>query len=224
MCNLYRVQGNTEPLSLIDELADAEDLIWSEDWVLPFTRPWMPIILSEPRRAALASWTLMPPWVKKDDAAAIKKQSRMTANARSETLFELASFKNAARSARCLVPATAFREWQWQDPQGKTKIPHDIFRHDGRPFLMAGLYSLWNGELTFTIVTKPANALMSRIHNGVRSHTGQVDPRMPVIIEPDQAPRWLTPSGREALEDFFVPRDDDGLVAVPEKRPGEFDF
>lgn len=216
MCNLYRIQGNTEPLDLIARLAQPEPgLLWPQDWVLPFTRPWMPVVLGEGRRAALASWTLMPFWVRADDAAALKKQPRMTANARSETIFELASFKEAARTRRCLVPATQFREWQWQDPQGKVKIPHDIGREGGRPFFMAGLYSLWNGELTYTIVTKPANRLMTRIHNGVRAHSGQVDPRMPVLVDEADWDRWLSPGPREAVAPLFEPRDDDGLTATP---------
>lgn len=225
MCNLYHVKGSTEPTALIDQLkVPRQGVLWSDEWVVPFTRPWMPLVLGQPRQAALGSWTLMPPWVKPDDPVAVKKQSGMTANARSETMFELASFRRAARTQRCLVLATAYREWQWQDPKGKTKIPHTIAYPGETPFFMAGLWTEWHGELTFTIVTKPANALMRTIHNGVRSYSGEVDPRMPVVVPPDDWELWLAGGERAEVEHLFVPHDDDGLTAEPVRKADELDL
>ncbi len=56
-------------------------------------------------------------------------------------------------------------------------------------FSMAGLWNSWTnvetGELidTFTIITQPANELMSQIHNTKK--------RMPAIVDKDLVKSWL---------------------------------
>jgi putative SOS response-associated peptidase YedK len=77
--------------------------------------------------------------------------------------------------------------------------------------LLGGLWSRWKGELTFTVVTKPANTLMSRVHNAKQ--------RMPVIVSPAEAEKWLAGGGTRELEAFAFPRDDDGLAADEVERP-----
>jgi len=65
--------------------------------------------------------------------------------------------------------------------------------------VFAGLESTWagpDGELTTcTIITTEPNALMAGIHN-----------RMPVILGPDEAEKWLDPEQRpEALLRLLTP-------------------
>jgi putative SOS response-associated peptidase YedK len=121
-------------------------------------------------------WGLVPHWAK--DAGMGAK----LINARSETLQEKPSFREAFKKRRCLVPATGFYEWK---KEGGGKTPYSIGLADCTPFVFAGLWEHWaspaEGELhTFTIVTTEANTLVRPIHD-----------RMPVILAPRAAELWL---------------------------------
>ena len=164
----------------------------------------------------LGTWGLVPSYLPARDAAdALKADElrRMTFNARIETIFEKPSFRAAAPNQRCLLPVNAFWEYQHldrhgnPDPFGKVTKPYLVRLADSEVMLLAGLWSVWNTEVTFTIVTKPANTLMTRIHNAKQ--------RMPVVLRPGEpaAELWLSGGGPGELESFAQPRDDDGLVA-----------
>ena len=138
----------------------------------------------------LAIWPMIPVWAK----GKIPKYS--TANARSETMTELASFRNAWRQGRrCLIPATGFYEWQIV-PGVKHKQPWHI-RHKHQEIMsFAGLWEqtrLSDGKVidSCTIVTTQANSLMSEIHNSSY--------RMPVIIDPAYREQWLSKNHDAAL-------------------------
>ena len=166
-----------------------------------FGHPPMPVITGEfPAVAQFYVWGLIPFWLKKPQDA--PKLARMCLNARIETIAEKPSFKAAATHRRCLVPATSFFEWQWQDETGREKVKHQIELADGSLMCFAGLWSIWTDPTTgadrptFTICTTAANDLMAHIHN-----TKQ---RMPVILR--------TPSERNAWLDG--PADPDRFTAI----------
>ena len=108
---------------------------------------------------------------------------RRPINARSETVAGARMFRDAFRRRRCIVPATAFYEWN-DTPSGKQ--PYAFGRRDGAPLALAGLWEAWRepggGAIrrTFTVVTTVADAVVGRIHD-----------RMPVILEPEDWPAWL---------------------------------
>ena len=141
-------------------------------------------------------WGLVPRWAK--DA----KGGAKLINARSETVAEKPSFRDAYRKRRCLVPVDAFYEWK---REGEEKAPFAISRRDGGPLAFAGLWEGWKGEggevlRTFCVVTTEANAPMAAIHD-----------RMPVILEEADWPRWL-----EAPDaDLLRPAADDVLRLTP---------
>jgi putative SOS response-associated peptidase YedK len=93
----------------------------------------------------------------------------------------------AVQRQRCLIPASGF--WEPEKPaRAKGAAPLSYYSmKDGRPFLMAGLwaeaYDDETGEVedTYTLIITDANAVM-RVHD-----------RMPVILAPDAAGRWLEP-------------------------------
>jgi putative SOS response-associated peptidase YedK len=135
------------------------------------------------REFALERWGLVPFWAK--DA----KPGYSTFNARAEEAAAKPAFRETLKKRRCLVPANAFYEWQRPGAKtgAKTKLPFAIALKSGEPYAFAGLWERWQpregaGLETFTILTTDPNELMEPIHN-----------RMPVILEPRDYDRWLSP-------------------------------
>lgn len=148
-----------------------------------FVHPKMPVIASnKPDTLQFFEWGLLPSWAKD------KSLQNNTLNARVETLHEKPSFKNVLNN-RCLIPADGFYEWQWLDAKGKNKQKYLLTVDDEELFAFAGLWSAWadcsTGELleTYTIITRPANELMAKIHNSKQ--------RMPWILPRKDETNWL---------------------------------
>lgn len=151
-------------------------------------------------------WGLIPPWAK-DPAIG----SNMT-NARSETITEKPSFKNAFKRRRCLIPASGF--YEWTSTGTGPKQPVWIARPDGDLITFGGLWEIWHGpdggELqTCTIVTTSANETLKPYHH-----------RMPVVLQPDMFDTWLG-DGQESREDqerattLMQPAPEDTLMVRP---------
>ncbi|GMV37135.1 MAG: hypothetical protein AMXMBFR61_16430 [Fimbriimonadales bacterium] len=133
------------------------------------------------RELALLQWGLVPGWAKDTSIGA------KLFNARSETVAEKPSFRNAFRKRRCLMPADGFYEWQ---PTNGRKQPVYIRLAGGEPFAFASLWEIWkspDGEVleTCTLLTTEPNEVMAPIHN-----------RMPVILRPEESDAWLAPEAR----------------------------
>lgn len=146
-------------------------------------------------------WGLIPSWAKDT------KIGYKLINARSETLTEKPSFRNAFKRRRCLIIADGFYEWQKQE---KHKQPYYIQLRDKQPFAFAGLWETWQPEdgeaiISCTIITTEANAVMQPIHN-----------RMPVILSPDVYEQWLDPTFDQsnALLESLKPYDSE-MIATP---------
>jgi putative SOS response-associated peptidase YedK len=167
------------------------------------------------RHFALVRWGLIPSWVKEI------KPSKPLINARAETVLEKASFRNAMKRRRCLIPASGFYEWKGDIP-GKKQAYH-IHRPDHGPFAFAGLWEHWQGpdgsELeTAAIITTDANRAIADIHN-----------RMPVVIMPEDFNAWLNANEtdaataakllRPAPEDYFVAEPTVIVRNAPPPRP-----
>jgi putative SOS response-associated peptidase YedK len=94
-------------------------------------------------------------------------------------------------------------------PKGK-KQPYIIRRKDGAAMMIAGLWAFNdkidpNGIRTFTIITCPANKVMSGIHD-----------RMPVILSEDDLDLWLgAEPWSEAHRALMKPCPDEWLEAYP---------
>ncbi len=114
--------------------------------------------------------------------------SGLVINARAETLAERPMFKGLLERRRCLIPADGFFEW---GNAAGAKRPHYFYRKDRRPFAFAGLWDRRDVS-GCVIVTTAANALVKPVHA-----------RMPVMLDPDAAGRWLetrpVASGFEAI-------------------------
>ena len=190
MCGRFVINANK------DEMIETFDIHHS---LLPVFNPnfnlppgtHIPCIYQPGNARILSSayWGLIPSWAKD------KSFASHTFNARSETLSEKPSFRNAYKNSRCLIPATGYYEWAQISMNGKSigKQPYWIGREDEALFAFAGLYENWTdpstGELleSCTIITRDAYPSINHIHA-----------RMPVILPKEYYQLWL----KEAIDDF----------------------
>lgn len=106
---------------------------------------------------------LMAPWSK-----SIKESLQYsTGNAKSETIFELKSFKEPILTSRCVIPCDAIFE---SIGQSGSKQPFALRLRDNEPFGMAGICSRWNnpenGSKPFQLSPSPlTNFLPNTIRN-----------------------------------------------------------
>jgi putative SOS response-associated peptidase YedK len=152
-------------------------------------------------------WGLIPWWSK--DA---KSGSRLF-NARRETVATKASFRDAFKERRIIVPADGFYEWRKTKTGGRQ--PHFFSRADGAPTAFAGLAERWRDKnlpqdaplvRSCTIITTTAGPDMEGIHD-----------RMPVILDPATFDLWLDPSNEdtEGLRALLAPPPAGTMVHHP---------
>ena len=153
------------------------------------------------RELAAFRWGLIPFWAKDQSIG-----NRMI-NARAETVAEKPAFRAAYRRRRCLVLADGFYEWH---KEGDGKTPYFVSLASGEPFAFAGLWENWQSKegdesiQSATLLTAAANDFMASLHH-----------RMPVILAPDTADRWL--GGDDDVVDFAL-QNTPGLKAWPVDR------
>jgi putative SOS response-associated peptidase YedK len=168
------------------------------------TQP-IPIVVGgrDARRFMLARWGFLPGFAKDP------RDFPLIINARSETVLEKASFRNAMKRRRCLVPADAYYEWLKLGGAGRrvVKKPYLFRRADGAPMGFAGLWETYSGadgaEIdTACILTTQANAATLAVHD-----------RMPVILEPENFSPWLDCDavGAAQAAALLKPAPDDAL-------------
>jgi putative SOS response-associated peptidase YedK len=153
------------------------------------------------RAFAMLHWGLVPKWAKE------KAIGNRMINARSESLAEKPSFRDAFKKRRCLVLADGWYEWQVA-PGGKQ--PWFIRMKDARPFAFAGLWERWKDPASgaqlesCTIVTTDAAESVRKIHE-----------RMPVVLAEADWDRWLDTafSDTDKLSELLRPYDPKSLEA-----------
>ena len=133
----------------------------------------------------IASWGMIAPW-SKSTPEALKSQSKAI-NARSETVHEKPTFKNAFRRSRCLVPATGYYEWATELGEFKPRQPMYVSRNDGQLLAFAGIHDRWvspEGESrdSVSIITREAVGDLAKFHS-----------RMPMFLPKERCVKWLDP-------------------------------
>lgn len=167
-----------------------------------------------PDREALSGmFGLVPHW------ASDLKIARNTYNARTETVAEKPSFRDAWRQARhCIIPAEAIFEPDWRS--GKA-VPTRIERADGLPMGIAGLWASWKSPQgqdihSFTMLTINADehALMKSFHKPAD------EKRMVVILPEDRFDDWLCARPEQSMEFMrqFQARALQAISAAPSQR------
>lgn len=202
MCGRFAIGVDAATLVEVFELAHASAYTPHDD-----VAPTMvaPVILDSVKRGGWTAepfrWGLVPAFA---DALSF---GRRTFNARSETAASKPAFRNAAARRRCVVPVSAYFEWQKVDG-GKQK--HRVTAGAGLSAL-AGLWERWrdpNGAPvhTFSILTRDAPESIAWLHD-----------RAPVRVARDDIGRWLDPSWTdgEAAVRWVRERDPAGWTATP---------
>lgn len=204
MCGRYILQR--DPAGLADYYKTAPPTPnFAASWNLAPTQEGM-VVRRHPQTGArhldVLRWGLVPHWAK--DAAGAAR----LINARSETLLDKPSFREAFVKRRCLVPMDGFYEWH---AEGKTKRPFAVALRDGAPMTVAGLWEGWkqpDGQWlrTYTVLTTASAGRQALMH-----------PRMPVILPREAWGRWLgeAPAGQEELLGLLRPAEDSLLAFWP---------
>ena len=96
-------------------------------------------------------------------------------NARAETVQEKPLFRRSLAARRCLIPATAFYEWDADKRKYQFTLPEEPV------FYMAGLFDRRDGEDCYCVLTTAANDSMKPVQN-----------RMPLVVPKRQISAWLT--------------------------------
>jgi putative SOS response-associated peptidase YedK len=152
------------------------------DWNI---KPTQDVYIVKNDSLQIASWGLIAAW-SKSNAEALKSQSAAI-NARSETVHEKPTFKNAFRRSRCLVPASGYYEWATELGQYKPRQPVYISRYDGKMLAFAGIHDQWispSGEVreSVAIITREAVGGLATVHS-----------RMPMFLPKDRWEAWMDP-------------------------------
>ena len=147
---------------------------------------------------------LLPHWARDT------KLARHTYNARSETVHEKPSFRDAWRNAQhCIIAADAIFEPDWRTGRA---LPTRIERSDGEPMGIAGLWASWRSPAgehihSFTMLTIAAHdhALMRCFHKP------EDEKRMVVILPETTYLDWLDATPAHS-RDMLLPYPAERLV------------
>jgi len=162
------------------------------------------------RRVRLMRWGLVPPWAKAGSGGAPETKGPMLINARADKVTTSPAFRSSAKSKRCLIPMDGYYEWRVNADAaaGKKsrKTPFFMYRADGEPLFMAGLWSVWKPAkegsplLSCTIITTDAPGGLAQIHD-----------RMPLVVPEGDWDRWLDPDAPVDQELLARPVDAHGI-------------
>lgn len=200
--------------------ADADDVVSAadEDGEATVDAALQAATSEEPdpvRWLRLLTWGLVPSWAKD------RKIGYRMINARSESLLDK-TFRRAALTRRCLVPADGWYEWQAspteRDAKGKPrKQPFFMAPIADGPIAFAGIYEFWRDPAadpddedpwltSYAIVTTDAEPALTAIHD-----------RMPLVLPRERWHDWLDPqlTEEDAVRALLVPPVPGRFSAVP---------
>mgnify|MGYP000660116388 CR=1 FL=1 len=191
MCGRYaRTQGADDIFSAFDLQSNETDHSLPLNWNIAPTNEIY--IIRGQRSLATASWGLIAPWT--SDIAAARASQSHAINARSESIHEKPTFRDAFRRTRCIIPVNGYYEWATALGEYPPKQPFYISpdpKISTRAFAVAGIWSRWvnpNGEIidSASIITREAVGDLATIHS-----------RMPVMLPEDRWDSWLDKKNNE---------------------------
>jgi putative SOS response-associated peptidase YedK len=144
-------------------------------------------------------WGLTPNWSIKSG------KPLFLVNLRDDSIKTKPGFKHYLKNRRCIIPASGFYEWK---ADGKSKQPYYFHCLNQEFMFFAGIYEPASNDDSqnpmVSILTTEANALVNPIHN-----------RMPVILHPEQARKWLESDDQNTLTDMLRPYPSDEMECWP---------
>lgn len=207
MCNLYTVSDSEEIAKYFR--GKIETTPYQRN-VAPLGRA--PIIIA-PGVVRMAQWGMIPRGSNTNIPTKADGKRMSTQNARREGIATAWTYRDAwAKGQRCLIPADSYVEPYWGT--GKS-ILWSLWRADGTPWALAGIWSEWvdprTGEvvINYSMITQncdghPLLSLMHKPEKGLPPDVAQ-DKRAPVPIEPADWDKWLTGTVAEAEALIQVP-------------------
>ena len=149
-------------------------------------------IFTNTKRYTYAHFGLIPSWA--------KDRSQMQINARSESVFEKVTFKEAYKARRCLLMVNGYYEWL-RVGKNEKPVPYFIHAKNADYFAFAGIYEEWYDNdlgktiLSCALLTTEPNDFIEPIHD-----------RMPVILAKESWKTWLDPqSDYHRLNTLYAP-------------------
>jgi putative SOS response-associated peptidase YedK len=215
MCGRYAMaQSQEEIVAFFNLTADESNPTLPLNWNIAPTNEIYIVkdVTTSPSTTSLdtASWGMIAPWQKSITEARASQSHAI--NARSESIFEKPTFRDAFRTSRCLIPATGYYEWATSLGKYSPKQPFYISHRDGQPLSIAGIWSSWRSEggeiiQSASIITREAVGDLATIHS-----------RMPVFMPRDRWEHWLDRGNRDienlrAMMELADPQQ--GVVARP---------
>ena len=213
MCGRYYRRGQKQELAERFRLGKLPDFPVGPDYnVAPTT--FQPVVRqnrdTRERELVLMRWGLVPFFAK----SLVDFRGISTINARAESIANTATYREAFRKRRCLVPADGFYEWKKLD--AKTRQPYAFHLKSTATFAFAGVWDGWRDGKTgewlqsFSIITTDANEVTARVHD-----------RMPVIVHEADWDLWLDrdtgedPGDTLRLLALLKPYDADRMSSYP---------
>lgn len=139
-------------------------------------------------------------WGWRTHKAVREGQTTRHINAKSETVFQLPTFRKAAREQRCIIAVNGYYEWR-RDPQDRPLEPHYIHARQHAWLAMAGIYTQQEDVQACVLLTRAPNNRLAMIHH-----------RMPCVLDQQSICAWLDAKTTEQALQALHPVDDDYLV------------
>ncbi|PKO12177.1 MAG: hypothetical protein CVU39_25570 [Chloroflexi bacterium HGW-Chloroflexi-10] len=205
MCGRFTLSYKAIELQLSLGLTDVPADLQPRYNIAP-SQPIAAVTDGKTKKLEYLKWGLVPSWAK--DIGIGNK----LINARSETIKEKPSFRNAFQRRRCLILADGFYEWKRFSQKGLPSQPYYFHIKDNRPFAFAGIWEIWQApdgsELWSTaIITCAANSLVGSIHE-----------RMPVILDSSTMWQWLDNLEVHQLTQLMKPYSAENMTVYPVSR------
>ena len=113
------------------------------------------------------------------------KKPPLIINARTETAAEKPLFRDSWQKRRCVVPVSAYFEWEHRmgfDGKPKTGDKYRIAPIAGERTFLAGLYRMEEGIPSFVILTRAPAENLFWMHD-----------RMPLVLPESKVKEWISP-------------------------------
>ena len=170
MCGRYALMASKAELEKRYDAEITSERVEKEEEIFPTTSN---LVLLPNKKIYSVKWGFAPSFAKQP-----------IINARSETILEKPTFREPFEKKRCIIPATAFFEWEKSENE-KDKTRRDIRVKGAHIFSIAGICERYPDEegesiLRYAILTTEANEQMAPIHH-----------RMPVLLHREDEEMYL---------------------------------